>query len=229
MLPRDISKDSDFDVVFPASPQFNAGLQIQPSGRDIDEDGWPDILIKDKHAGSAVPPSRAICLFGGELEKKAAPFEAIRDCYQIVNYHTTADNPPFYGLFPVACRPVGDANGDGHEDVMITTAGRIYVCYNPLSWVRFNRPFVRGDANQDGAIDIADAIRTLQFLFAHGAVLPCMDAADANDDESVNIADAIRVLGFLFGSGVKPPLPPPNQCGPDPQGDTLDCRDSLCP
>jgi len=105
---------------------------------------------------------------------------------------------------------------------------RLYICYNPLSWIKFGRAFIRGDANQDGALDIADAITILQYLFARGRVLPCMDAGDANDDETVNIADAIRVLSFLFGSGVKPPLPPPSECGPDPQGDTLDCRDSLC-
>ena len=42
--------------------------------------------------------------------------------------------------------------------------------------------FIRGDANADGAVDIADAKSILSYLF-HGARLgACGDAADANDD-----------------------------------------------
>ena len=42
--------------------------------------------------------------------------------------------------------------------------------------------FVRGDSNGDGAIDIADAIAVLSYLFAGGRALDCDDAADVNDD-----------------------------------------------
>jgi hypothetical protein len=94
-------------------------------------------------------------------------------------------------------------------------------------------PFVRGDANADGSIDIADAIALLGFLFGGAGPLACDDAGDTNDDETLNIADTIRLLGFLFGSDPPPP-PPFGQCGSDPTGDsgTLGCAsfpENVCP
>ncbi len=80
--------------------------------------------------------------------------------------------------------------------------------------------FRRGDVNQDGAVNIADAIALLGHLFASKPAPACRDAADANDDGVVNIADAIRILGHLFAS--TGPLPAPsNVCGPDPTADTI--------
>ncbi len=82
--------------------------------------------------------------------------------------------------------------------------------------------FSRGDANADSAIDIADAVFTLSYLFASGAPPSCLDAADANDDGAVDIADAIAVLSYLFaGAG---DLPEPfGECGIDPTVDELGC------
>jgi hypothetical protein len=82
--------------------------------------------------------------------------------------------------------------------------------------------FVRTDPNGDGAVDIADAIFTLSFLFAGGTAPSCLDAADANDDGAVDSADAIAYLSHLFAE--TGPLPEPTgECGPDPTADALDC------
>jgi hypothetical protein len=82
--------------------------------------------------------------------------------------------------------------------------------------------FTRGDSNADKALDIADAIFTLTYLFAAGPAPSCLDSADANDDGAVDIADAIAVLSHLFaGSG---DLPEPFvECGVDPTEDALGC------
>jgi len=83
--------------------------------------------------------------------------------------------------------------------------------------------FLRGDSNVDGAVNIADAIETLNGLFVNGIPLStCADAQDANDDGVVNIADAIFTLGFLFIMGPPPPPPFPI-AGSDPTADSLDC------
>ncbi len=83
--------------------------------------------------------------------------------------------------------------------------------------------FVRGDCNNDGANDIADAIFLLGFLFRGGEISNCLKACDANDDGANNIADAIAVLSFLFGEPGGPLPPPFPDCGADTSGDALAC------
>ena len=81
--------------------------------------------------------------------------------------------------------------------------------------------FLRGDANEDGGANIADAIGILGFLFS-GETLTCLDAADVNDDGMNNIADPISLLDFLFSGGPPPPAPFP-MAGTDPTADSLGC------
>lgn len=81
--------------------------------------------------------------------------------------------------------------------------------------------FIRGDANNDGTINISDPVVVLNHLFAT-AEIDCGDAADSNDDGVVNITDPIGLLNFLFGHGLPPGAPFPG-CEIDPEEDDLDC------
>lgn len=81
--------------------------------------------------------------------------------------------------------------------------------------------FVRGDANGDGVLDVADAIGSLSFQF-QGAQVDCVAALDVDDSGAVTIGDSVLVLAFLFTSGADPALPFPG-CGPDPTPDALGC------
>jgi hypothetical protein len=83
--------------------------------------------------------------------------------------------------------------------------------------------FIRGDANNDGALNIADAIFVLAMLFSGGPPAPCPDAADVNDDGAINIADAIYALSFLFTPGGSPPPAPHPLAGLDPTPDVMLC------
>ncbi|MFN0058631.1 MAG: hypothetical protein ACKVX7_09270 [Planctomycetota bacterium] len=105
------------------------------------------------------------------------------------------------GAVPYFCRP--------HElDVMVGT-------------IHVQSRFVRGDANRDALINIADAITTLSYLFSMGPAT-CLDAVDANDDGLLNLADAITVLTFVFTGGAPLPAPFPG-AGPDRTADALFC------
>jgi hypothetical protein len=84
--------------------------------------------------------------------------------------------------------------------------------------------FKRGDAGGDGAVDISDAIATLEKLFLGTGEIACDDGADANDDGAVDISDPIQTLTFLFLGGIQLPDPGPEACGPDATGDGLSCR-----
>ncbi|MGE3165636.1 MAG: hypothetical protein AB7O52_12070 [Planctomycetota bacterium] len=75
-------------------------------------------------------------------------------------------------------------------------------------------PFVRGDANGDGVLNLSDAVVLLAYLFSGQALQNCLDAYDANDMDTVNLADSVYLLGYLFSGGPPPPAPFPT-CGPD--------------
>ncbi|MFN0058575.1 MAG: hypothetical protein ACKVX7_08990 [Planctomycetota bacterium] len=96
-----------------------------------------------------------------------------------------------------------------------------------------NNHMRRGDCNDDGLLNIADAIYTLTYLFpppTGGTVdPPCKDDCDSNDDAAVDVADAVQLLSTLFSSAGPLPAPFPN-CGRDPTPDLLDCpRKESCP
>lgn len=80
-------------------------------------------------------------------------------------------------------------------------------------------PFVMGDVNFNGAIDIGDGIFCLGYLFHASWYVPsrCKDAMDSNDDEGINMADAVFLLQYLFAQGPRIPAPFP-ECGYDPTG-----------
>ncbi|MGE3166344.1 MAG: PKD domain-containing protein [Planctomycetota bacterium] len=80
--------------------------------------------------------------------------------------------------------------------------------------------FLRGDSNRNSAVDLADAIFTLAFLFSGGAPPTCPDSSDVNDDGQINVADAISLLSYLFSGGQIPRYPFPG-VGLDPTADVL--------
>lgn len=91
-------------------------------------------------------------------------------------------------------------------------------------------PFLRGDCNADGSVNLADAIRVLLHVFPEGTppAMTCGDACDANDDGALQISDAVTVLGFLFDPSVTALPAPWPSCGADSSSDTIDCAQSTC-
>lgn len=76
--------------------------------------------------------------------------------------------------------------------------------------------FRRGDADGSGAVDVSDAIYTLEGLFLKsGTVWSCEDAADSNDDGKIDLSDSINTLGYLFTGEGDIPLPGPLTLGRD--------------
>ena len=89
--------------------------------------------------------------------------------------------------------------------------------------------FRRGDASNDGAVNLTDAVNLLGHLFQAQPAPACPDAADFNDDGLLNLTDAVFLLNHLFAAGE--PLPPPgiSGCGEDLTDDSLtDCSTDEC-
>ena len=119
---------------------------------------------------------------------------------------------------------LGDLDGDGDLDAWVTNyfgqANRVWI--NQISCFNEETPFIRGDVNGDGGIDISDAVTTLDYLFTGGSI-GCEKAADSNDDGAINVADGIALLGYLFSGTGDLPMPFPT-CGVDPTVDNLECE-----
>ena len=134
---------------------------------------------------------------------------------------------PIVGLVTLTPAQVADMLGSLHFIVFHTTQFFVAEIRGQVVPADQQVPFRRGDCSADAAIDIADAVRILSFLFLGGETMLCADACDINDDDSINIADAIYLLSALFLGG--PPPPPPGlDCGEEGTMDSLSCLASPC-
>jgi hypothetical protein len=83
--------------------------------------------------------------------------------------------------------------------------------------------FLRGDANGDRTINIADPVATLEFLFRGRSALPCEDGADTDDSGSLGLTDAVLTLQYLFRGGGVIRAPGTRYAWFDPTPDMLAC------
>jgi hypothetical protein len=116
------------------------------------------------------------------------------------------------------------------EPSAFVVAGDIGWLYE-VRFLGFGPRFLRGDANGDGASDVADAIFALTYLFKGGTEPGCLDAADANDSGAVNLSDALYILRSQFDLLSETFRASPFWwCGNDPAADSLSCLTySHCP
>ncbi len=85
------------------------------------------------------------------------------------------------------------------------------------------KTFRRGDANDDGVVNVLDALFVRDWQFAGGTVPSCLDAADANGNRRTDLGDPVFVLSYVFACGTPPPAPGPLTCGAAPEGDGPGC------
>ena len=61
-----------------------------------------------------------------------------------------------------------------------------------------------GDFNDDGSIDVSDAIAGIQYIFSGGPPPEPREAMDANCDGSNDVSDVTYLIGFIFNGGPAP-------------------------
>jgi hypothetical protein len=74
--------------------------------------------------------------------------------------------------------------------------------------------YVCGDANNDGLVNITDAVFLIQYIFAGGAAPDPLCLGDANGDGLVNITDAVYLIQWIFAGGAGPVHPDGCPCSP---------------
>lgn len=106
----------------------------------------------------------------------------------------TAEQVGGYYYDPVSgkCTQLGHGRVNAHDAVLLL----------------LQSSYVAGDANGDGAIDVADPIYVLNYLYKDGPAPVPLAAGDANADCAVDLADAIYLLNYLYKGGA----PPQNGC-----------------
>ena len=87
--------------------------------------------------------------------------------------------------------------------------------------------WLRGDANGDSQVNVADAIWIISELFVSGPASSCAIARDANADSKYDIADPTYIVQYRFISGPMPSAPFP-ECGQVDGQTPEDCSDSGC-
>ncbi len=95
--------------------------------------------------------------------------------------------------------------------------------------------YIRGDANNDRRVDIADGVWIISMLFRGGEMTTCLPAANANADSNkdgstkVDISDAMYIFNYRLQPGATPatlfpaPSAPFPSCAVDPNVDLAEC------
>ncbi len=87
--------------------------------------------------------------------------------------------------------------------------------------------FIRGDANHDGRVNVADAMMIMMTLADASTATSCPESLDVNPDGQVDLADAIDLLTHVYLGGPAPDAPYP-ECNSMP-GMQLGCSTLACP
>ncbi|MBI4605996.1 MAG: hypothetical protein HY721_28865 [Planctomycetes bacterium] len=195
-----------------------------------------DILINDELVDDQFSQNVVASQTAGTVPGVPSNYVAIARVYDVSDVTSIKiriedlgpGNPPENASVKGICiRPSGpreicdnrlDDDSDGKTDCDDPSCAAFPACQK--------KGFHRGDADDNGVLQLTDAIRVLGFLFLGGVQPGCMDAADADGNNNLQLTDAIRILGYLFLGGVPPeiPGPPPNDCGPDNDGVSLGCE-----
>lgn len=107
---------------------------------------------------------------------------------------------------------------DGQSVTPELQGARIYV----RAPAEAGRVFVRGDVNDDGAVEFIDALLLLNYLFQSGPEPSCLDALDFADEGWITLTSALNLLNYLFLRGPPPSPPFPNR-GLDSTDDDYFC------
>ncbi len=65
-------------------------------------------------------------------------------------------------------------------------------------------PYLCGDADKNGLVNISDVVFLINYIFSGGAAPNPIAAGDANCSGIINISDAVYLINYVFGGGPAP-------------------------
>jgi hypothetical protein len=95
-------------------------------------------------------------------------------------------------------------NGIYYWRVNASPNSKTVTAYSPRSSFLFNMPYLCGDANDDGDVNVGDAVYIIAYVFTGGPPPPYICQADANGDGDINVGDAVYLINYIFNGGLAP-------------------------
>lgn len=179
------------------------------SGTQVARCEPPDILISD-------PPDRGIT-YDPLMDAFLVAFEG-GTVYELLGETACAPSGfeiPLERLGPRHGEP-GMVGGIQISDNTLLACARGLNAIVRLLVFPFSPDFIRGDVDQNEAVNITDAVSIARYLFVRGDAPSCNDAADVNDDGALDVSDPVYLLFWLFVAESPPPPAPYPELGTDP-------------
>lgn len=139
--------------------------------------------------------------------------ESLLNAYVYVE-NVTISGGPFPGM-PMHSLPLPDGTSIGVTSTLwgmnwpaggskniygiICKVGDTYM-FNVASFENYVAPFLRGDINNDGTVNISDVTALIDYLLDGNASLVNLAACDCNLDGSINISDATTLIDYLLNN-----------------------------
>ncbi len=67
--------------------------------------------------------------------------------------------------------------------------------------------YICGDANDDGKVNVGDAVFSIRYVFLGDPISEPLGSLDANCDNAINIGDAVYLIRYVFLYGPEPCCP----------------------
>ncbi len=105
-----------------------------------------------------------------------------------------------------------NSSGDITFNPSPSTQGTMYVTATKHNYLPYQQEVdvsgsLRGDANSDGTIDLADIVYLVNYLYKGGPAPASTEAGDANCDGTIDLADVIYLINYLYKGGPAPGCP----------------------
>jgi M6 family metalloprotease-like protein len=75
------------------------------------------------------------------------------------------------------------------------------------AYVRIPGPFMAGDANSSGELEVGDIVTLINYLYKGGSSPDPMEAGDDNCDGMMDVGDIVYLINYLFKGGSAPGCP----------------------
>lgn len=110
------------------------------------------------------------------------------------------------GGFVFSTQPAGRYSISASRDGYLPTSAVFDIFSNrQLELVLDPAPYVAGDVDRSGSVDISDAVFLVGFIFSGGpAPIPWASATHIDGDPSVDISDVVYIITYIFGGGTPP-------------------------